>query len=131
MAHFAELNENNEVINVIVVNTEDCLDENGIEIEEVGINYLLKHHGEGRIWKKTSYNNNIRCRYAYIGGTYDQDLDVFLYPKPFPSWILNLENYLWRPPVSEPELTEEQIINRQEYIWNEDIVNWQLTDSNI
>jgi hypothetical protein len=126
MAHYAELNENNEVINVIVVNNEDCLDENGVETEEAGIEHLLKHHGENRIWKKTSYNNNIRYRYAYIGGTYDPDLDVFLYPKPAPSWVLNHENYHWEAPIPEPELTEEQINNGQEYFWNEDILNWQL-----
>lgn len=130
MAHFAELDENNVVINVIVVNNSDCLDENGNESEEVAVDFLLKTHGENRIWKQTSYNSNMRRRYAFIGGTYNSDLDIFLNPKPFPSWILNETIGDWDPPVPYPDLTEEEINtmreNNQYYDWNEDIVNWQI-----
>lgn len=126
MAHFAQLDKNNIVINVIVVNDEDCIDENNCENEEVAINYLKESIGENTIWKQTSYNHRIRFRYAHIGGTYDSEYDVFLYPKPYPSWILNLETYDWNAIVSKPQLTEEQINNSQEYIWNESILNWQL-----
>lgn len=126
MAHFVELDENNVVINVVYVNNEDCLDENGNESEESGINHLLTHHGENRIWKQTSYNHNIRHRYAYRGGTYDPDLDVFLYPKPYTSWVLNGETYEWDAPVPKPIPTEDMITNNQDYVWNEDSLNWSI-----
>lgn len=76
MAHFAELNENNEVIQVIVVHNNELLDENGNESETKGIEFCQSLFG-GR-WIQTSYNGNFRKNYAAIGGIYDPVRDAFI-----------------------------------------------------
>jgi hypothetical protein len=81
MAHFAWLDENNIVTNVSVVNNVNLLDENGDESEAVGIAYLTSVHGEGKVWKQTSYHANFRGAYAGIGFTYDAELDEFVAPE--------------------------------------------------
>lgn len=121
MAHFAQLNENNIVVNVVVVNNKDTADENGNEIEEIGIQFLQSILGEDTIWKQTSYNNNIRKNYAIIGGTYDESRDAFIPPKTYENWILNEETCLWEPPIPKPDLTEEQIQNNCVYEWDQEI----------
>ena len=126
MAHFAELNENNEVIQVIVASNDDILDADGNESEESGINFCKSIFGENTIWKQTSYNDKIRCRFAGIGSKYDEDLDVFLYPQPYPSWLLNGETFEWDPPVPKPELTQEEIDNFCYYMWDENNLTWEL-----
>ncbi len=78
MAHFAKLDENNKVIEVIVVSNDDILDENGDESEEVGIKFCRMIQGENTNWKQTSYNGNIRGRYAGIGMYYDETIDEFV-----------------------------------------------------
>jgi hypothetical protein len=80
MAHFAWLDANNKVTQVSVVDNVNLLDENGDESEAVGIAYLTSVHGEGKVWKQTSYNGNFRGKYAGIGDTYDADLDEFVTP---------------------------------------------------
>jgi hypothetical protein len=120
MAHFAKLDENNIVLKVVVVANSDTADENGIENEEIGIQFLKSFLGENTRWKQTSYNNNIRVRYAGIGYIYDEILDAFIPPKPFESWILNQENLDWDPPIPCPELTQEQIDQGYYYEWNEE-----------
>jgi hypothetical protein len=116
MAHFAELNENNEVIFVTVVHNNELMD-NGIESESKGLEFL-KHLGENRRWVQTSYNGNFRKRYAATGYYYDAERDAFISPKPFESWIFNEENLDWKPPVDLPK-------DDKAYGWNEDIVNWE------
>jgi hypothetical protein len=78
MAHFAELDENNIVKNVIVVDNHELLDENGIESEQKGIDFCVSHFG-GR-WIQTSFNATFRGIYAGIGHTYDEGKDVFISP---------------------------------------------------
>ena len=80
MAHFAWVNNNNTVYQVSVVDNHNLLDENGNESEAVGIAYLTQVHGEGFVWKQTSYNNNFRGKYAGIGDIYDAVNDVFVAP---------------------------------------------------
>lgn len=82
MAHFAQLDENNKVINVIVVANNDCLDEDGNESEAVGIAFLQNIIPNAHKFVQTSYNNNIRGTYAGIGYTYDEENDVFIEPMP-------------------------------------------------
>jgi len=120
MAHFAKLDENNKVLSVSVVSNEDCLDENGNESEQVGINFLKTTHGEDTKWKQTSYNNNMRVRYAGINFTYDELYDAFISPKPFDSWTLDTNTLDWVPPVPRPE---EDALS---YIWNEETQQWVL-----
>lgn len=78
MAHFAELDNMNKVIRVIVVDNKDTSDENGIEKEEIGIAFCKSLFGENTKWIQTSYNANFRGIYAGIGDTYDEDNDVFV-----------------------------------------------------
>jgi len=89
MAHFAWLDERNEVYQVSVVNNSDIQNLEFPESEAVGITHLTSVHGSGKTWKQTSYNANFRGKYAGIGDTYDAELDVFV-----------------SPPVEEPEIEE-------------------------
>lgn len=117
MAHFAQLDENNVVVQVIVINNNELLDENGNESEAKGIAFCQSLLGEATRWIQTSYNNKFRCRYASIEGTYDKTRDVFLYKKPYPSWILNEVNFEWDPPTPYPN-------DGKRYNWDEATVSW-------
>jgi hypothetical protein len=123
MANFARLDENNVVLDVVVVSNDDIMDENGNEVEELGIKFLQGLCGKDTIWKQTSYNKNLRKNYAFIGGTYDQTLDAFIPPKPYDSWIFNEQTCYWMAPLSEPQLTSEQITADNYYIWDEELYN--------
>ena len=116
MAHFAELDENNIVTQVIVVSNNELL-ENDIESEQKGIEFCKNHLG-GK-WIQTSYNGNIRKNFASIGYSYDESRNAFIPPKLFNSWILNENTCQWEPPIAYP--TDDLI-----YEWNEEIVNWKL-----
>jgi hypothetical protein len=126
MAHFAQLDYEDNVLRVSVVRNEDILDGNGNESEEVGIQFLKSVHGHLTNWIQTSYNNNFRCRYAGTGMVYNNQYDVFLLPQPYPSWTLNTETYEWEPPIPEPELKEEQRDGGSSYEWNEETQEWEL-----
>lgn len=77
MAHFAQLNENNIVQQVIVVNNNELLDENGNESEVVGQAFLSSLGFDG-VWKQTSYNGTFRGKYAGVGDWFDETNDVFV-----------------------------------------------------
>lgn len=127
MAHFAQLDENNIVTKVIVVGNEDTSDADGFEVEEIGISFCKNLYGEDTIWKQTSYNHRLRFRYAGIGYMYDEELDAFIPPKPFPSWVLNREIANWESPIgAAPNLTEEEREANSFYRWDEELGNWQL-----
>ena len=117
MAHFAELDENNEVIWVTVVSNNELLVD-GIESEAKGIEFL-QHLGQSRRWVQTSYNANFRKNYAGIGYSYNQEKDAFIPPKPYQSWLLNEEICDWYSPVPHPENSDKS------YVWNEEILNWE------
>lgn len=120
MAHFAELDENNAVTRVLVVNDDYLKDENDNEVEALGRAHMEQVHG-GK-WVQTSYNNNIRVRYAGIGFSYNQELDAFIPPKPHPSWVLNETTVTWEAPVPEPTDAPEGSY----YSWNEESQSWEL-----
>jgi len=122
MASFAKIGLNGKVISVHSVVNEVLHDSNGIEREDIGIDFLTKLHGWA-IWKQTSYNNNFRKNYAGIGYTYDEDRDAFIPPKPINSWVLNEQTCLWEAPVAKPTTTLE---DNQYYSWNESIINWEV-----
>lgn len=115
MAHFARLDENNIVTMVTVVSNSDMIDENGDEVEALGVAVCEDVVGPGP-WVQTSYNGNLRKQYAGIGFTYDADADVFIAPKPevYPSWVLNAD-YDWEAPTPRPE---------GDYEWNEETQTW-------
>jgi hypothetical protein len=138
MASFAKIGLNGKVIAVHSVVNEVLHDSNGIEQEDIGIDFLTKLHGWA-IWKQTSYNTiggvhssggiPLRKNHAGIGYTYDEDRDAFIPPKPFNSWVLNEDTCRWEAPVAKPELTQEQIDNKNYYAWNEQIINWELKNN--
>jgi len=117
MAHFAELDENNVVLRVIVVSNADTSDVNGVEHEEIGVAFCKAHYGASTIWKQTSYNGNFRKHYAGIGYSYDQRLDAFIPYQPFPSWVLNEQTCLWDAPVACPD-------DGKTYLWDEPTQSW-------
>ena len=89
MAHFAQIDENNIVVRINTVDNSDCVDGNGIEQENIGIQFLKSIHGNNTNWKKTSYNASIRKKYAAIGDRYDEERDAFIGQKPYASWTLD------------------------------------------
>ena len=124
MAHFAQLDENNVVTQVIVVDNKDCSDANGVEKESIGIAFCERLFGGN--WKQTSYNGNKRKNYAGIGYTYNADIDAFVPPKPFASWLLNNDTAQWEAPVPIPadSGTGEP---PKTYAWNEETLSWDDT----
>lgn len=120
MAHYAFLDENNIVTEVIVGIDENELIE-GLSPEEWYGNF------RGQVCKRTSYNtfagenktNNspFRKNYAGIGFIYDEERDAFYVPQPYPSWTLNEETCIWEPPIPMPNL-------RYAVKWNEDTLSW-------
>ena len=148
MAHFAQLDSNNFVTQVIVVNNSDIIDSNGDEIESIGVAFCQKLLGADTNWKKTSYNNNIRGNYAGIGYTYMENVatlgvgstDIFIRPQPYPSWTKNVSIAAWSPPITIPTLTDEQESQNAAnthhwyYEWNETAyqadnnTGWDLKD---
>jgi hypothetical protein len=123
MAHFAQLDENNVVMQVIVVGNNDILDENGQESEAKGIAFCKSLLGEHTNWKQTSYNSTFRKHYAGIGYSYSASLDAFIAPKPFNSWVLNESLAVWEAPVPLPA-DHLQGDPPKLYVWNEDTLNW-------
>jgi hypothetical protein len=129
MAHYAFLDENNVVTEVIVGRNED-------EVVD-GISDWEAHYGEfrGQVCKRTSYNTSAgvhnnggtpyRYNYAGIGYTFDATKGTdgaFIPPKPFPSWLLDEETCGWNPPVAHPTVDPE---NPKMYTWNEETTTWE------
>ena len=115
MAHFAELNDNNVVLQVIFVHNNELLDDEGQENEAKGIEFCNSLFGHTN-WVQTSYNSNMRKQFAGAGFTYDDVNDVFVAPQPYPSWSLD-ENHDWQAPISMPE--DDNL-----YTWNEETQTW-------
>jgi hypothetical protein len=112
MAHYAFLNENNIVTEVIVGKNEGEDGKSGEDWEA--------HYGafRGQVCKKTSYNANIRKNYAGIGFKYDADLDAFIPPQPFASWVLNNDTAQWQAPITMPD-------DGKFYVWDEETISWK------
>jgi len=102
MAHFAQLDENDFVIQVIVVGDNDCLNHDGKECDIAGQTFCRSVAGEHTRWLRTSYNHNIRKNYAGIGYRYDAKRDAFIPPQVFSDWVLNEDTCRWEPPIPEP-----------------------------
>lgn len=107
MAHWAQIDENNYVINVTVGSNEDF---------DEGYQWLIDNIGG--TWIKTSYSGNLRRRFAGVGMKYDSELDAFIQEQPFPSWVLNRDTADWDPPVAYP-------LDDNDYTWNEELGDWQ------
>jgi hypothetical protein len=137
MAHFAKLDKNNIVLEVIVINN---LELDPANEESSGLAWLENWSGGYTNWKQTSYNGSIRKNYAGIGYTYDEVRDAFISPepyqhnglnektctwippKPYNSWVLNEDTCNWEAPTPYPS-------GDGMYQWVEDDLNWQLVES--
>jgi hypothetical protein len=120
MAHFAEIDENNKVVRVIVVNNNDILDENGYESEAIGVAFCQRILGNHNIWKQCSYNNNFRKHYPSVGHNYDSTRDYFYQDQPYASWTFNTETAEWEAPVERPD--------DRPYDWDESTRSWVLQE---
>ena len=144
MAHFAKLDSNNIVEQVIVVNNDDIKDSTGTETESIGVAFCQKMMGASTNWKKTSYNKNLRGNYAGVGMTYMEGVrtlgvastDIFIGQQPYPSWSVGIETAKWyapTPPGDEPALSDSERAAGKYYVWNESNYNsnpataWVLT----
>ena len=122
MAHFAKINEENIVQQVIVVNNSDCGGLEFPESESIGQSFI-NSIGLTGIWKQTSYNSNFRKNYAGIGYSFDESRDAFIPEKPYQSWVLNEDTCTWGSPIPIP--TDGKFCN-----WNEETTSWvELTDA--
>lgn len=125
MAHFAQLDSNNIVTQVIVVHNNELMDENGKESEAKGVAFCKSLFGQNGNWVQTSYNGNFRKNYAGIGYTYDKKLNAFIPPQTFPSWVLDKTTANWKAPVAMPsDAKSESNPDGKLYVWDESIVNW-------
>jgi hypothetical protein len=132
MAHFAQIDENNRVVQVIVVDTRDTSTADGVEKESIGEAFCERLFGG--VWKKTSYNTQsgvhtsggvpLRGNYAGIGYTYDATNDVFYGPQPYPSWTISAPNWQWTAPTPMPADS-----NLYLYSWNEETKAWDKTNT--
>ena len=109
MKLFAEINDDNIVIRVVVVE-DDC-----------DAAWCRKFFGDGT-WIETTEDGSIRKNYAGVGHIYDSAADAFYEPKPFLSWSLDAETYRWLPPVPHPE-------NGTDVFWDESVRAWVATDT--
>ena len=127
MAHFAQLGDNNNVLNIVVVGDGDTADENGVEIESIGVSYLQSIFGADTNWAQTSWNTTegvhrqggtpFRYRYASIGSVYNADSDVFCDAPRYPSWSLDAE-FHWAAPTPKPD-------DGHDYTWDEGNLTWE------
>ena len=127
MAHFAQLDDNNVVTQVIVVGNSDTADVNGVESENIGVAFCQSLLGAETNWKQTSYNANMRGNYAGIGMTFMTGVatlgvgstDVFMPQQPYASWTISTTEARWEAPLTEPTLTDEQRAAGSYYTWDE------------
>ena len=142
MAHFAQLDENNVVTQVIVVGNSDTADVNGVESENIGVAFCQSLLGADTNWRQTSYNGNMRGNYAGIGMKYMTGVatlgvgstDVFISQQPHASWTISTTKAQWVSPLGDaPALTAEQQAAGSYYTWDESAyqadnsTGWTLT----
>tara|TARA_R100001369_G_scaffold66427_1_gene93602 strand:+ start:41 stop:406 length:366 start_codon:yes stop_codon:yes gene_type:complete len=121
MAHFAELDSNNNVLRICVINNSD-VDANGGDKSIQAENFVASitpYSENGVAWKQTSYSGSFRYNFAGINSTYNQNNDAFINPSPYPSWILNETTYEWGAPYPCPDGST--------YYWNENDQQWELS----
>lgn len=114
MAHFAQLNANSVVTEVIVVSNDVVNNLPFPESEPIGVAFCQSLYGADTVWKQTSYSASFRKNYAGIGYTYDAALDAFVPPQPNPQCILNIETAQWNCPPPDGKT----------YVWDEATQSW-------
>ena len=136
MAHFAQLDSDNVVTQVIVVSNDDTSDSNGVETESIGVAFCQKLLGAETNWKQTSYNANMRGNYAGIGYTYMTNVatlgvgstDIFIGQQPYASWTISTTEARWEAPITQPTLTDEQVAAMSYYSWDESAYQADTSD---
>ena len=154
MAHFAKINENNEVLNVLTLDNANMLDSDNKEDESIGQQYLQTHNNwPANQWIQTSFNTNknthssgdnskaFRGNYAGIGYVWDATNNIFWSPKPYPSWVKDTTTASWKSPIGNATaLTAEQISQNEagthEWSWrwnetayqNDNTKGWELVN---
>ena len=140
MAYFAKLGTGNIIEKVISINNSVITDANGIEQEQLGVDFINKLYNTRDVWKQTSFNTrggkyynldntlgnqskSFRKNFAGIGMRYHDNIDGFISIQPYNSWILNENTGDWNAPVAMPTTELE---DNQYYYWNESIVNWEI-----
>ena len=131
MASFAKLGLNGKVLSVVSVNNNIITDENNIEVEQKGINFLTEMYN-WPIWAQCSYNTSegvhllggapFRKNFPGIDYKYDEDRDAFIPPKSYSNWILDEDTCTWKPPVEKPN-------DGLPYTWNHDTQSWEQVDN--
>ena len=119
MAHFAEINSKDEVLQVISVSNDVLLDSNGTEVEQQGIDFCSELFGG--TWLQASYNAGFRKNFASKGYTFDVGRDAFIPPNPYASWTLNEETCTWEAPTTYPS-------DGEHYFWDEGTQSWVLDE---
>ena len=117
MAQFAQIGLNNKVISVVELNDDVLKDADGVEREDLGVQALAAISGWA-LWKRTWLDGSQRGRYAGKGYIFDEDNDLFFPPKPFDSWIKDIENVIWKAPVEYPT-------DGEYYVWDEPSQSWK------
>ena len=117
MGHFARLDENNIVTDIIVVDNELLLDEDGNEDESLGVEFCQTHFDSDDTFVQTSYNENIRGKYAGLGDEYRSDIDKFVPPNPHTNWIWDETINDWKPPTDPPD-------DSGTWEWDDDFQVW-------
>lgn len=121
MAHFARIDENNIVQEVIVINNSFINNGDGTENEERGADKCREvTNTPDSTWIQTSYNSRIRGKFAAVGSFYIPESDVFVESCEYASWTLNTETLTWEPPIPDPSNAEED----QLYFWDEESKSW-------
>lgn len=123
MAYFAQLDFNNIVMQVVAVDDEVIGEATYPESEQIGIDFLQSLFGDQTKWKQTSPTGEFRRMYAFVSGTYRLDLDIFVPPQPYNSWIYNPVSNSWVPPTPYPG------DDTQSYMWEENGAFWKPTES--
>jgi hypothetical protein len=125
MAHYALINQNNIVVQVIT-GVDEHIIQTDLDGKQVGGSekawenfYASRPWFSGLICKRTSYNRNIRKNFACVGYTYDEERDAFIAPKPFNSWILDEATCRWQAPTPMPTTEGKR------YYWSEDDLSWR------
>jgi hypothetical protein len=119
MAHFAELNENNIVTQIIAVNNDVITNPNGVEEELSGIAFCKSLYGSATKWVQTSYSGSFRKRFAGVGDFFNEELDAFVPPRPYASWTYDATTSDWIPPVLPEQNGKRKDWNELEQMWVE------------
>ena len=138
MAHFAKINETNEVLTVLYIEDKYVQNNDGVETESLGQAYLeANNNWPSNQWIQTSYNtfNNthklggtpFRGNYANIGYIWDSENNIFIRPRPYSSWTKNLTTADWESPAGpQPSISVEDKEAGKYYQWNDTNLNWEL-----